>query len=177
MLHPRGGLAPLASALLSSACATVSVPASAPPQSLGVATQHWVDAASPGAPILGWGTAPLPGNEIAALAGARCTASNDRGSWTVVTPGVLQVLRSSAPLVVICRHEGYRDERIEMRCVHPNARTAAAAVWIASGTGIAAVVALPVAAVAGVLATSTADICVYGGRGDARLEIVMTRNR
>lgn len=39
------------------------------------------------------------------VAGLSCELSNDRGQWTVVTPGTVQVIPSAEDLSVICKSE------------------------------------------------------------------------
>ena len=41
---------------------------------------------------------------------ARCTLSNDEGSWSVVTPGSVMVHRSNKLLDIDCRKQGYLQE-------------------------------------------------------------------
>jgi hypothetical protein len=41
--------------------------------------------------------------------GAHCTLTNPRGSWTVVTPGTVEVKRSKANIEIVCRREGFQD--------------------------------------------------------------------
>ena len=41
---------------------------------------------------------------------AKCTLSNDEGSWSVVTPGSVMIHRSNKLLDIDCRKEGYLQE-------------------------------------------------------------------
>jgi len=41
--------------------------------------------------------------------GATCVLSNDRGSWTVVSPAVVTVDRSPAKMRIICNKPGFRQ--------------------------------------------------------------------
>ena len=41
---------------------------------------------------------------------ARCTLSNDEGSWSVVTPGSVMIHRSNKLLDIDCRKEGYLQQ-------------------------------------------------------------------
>jgi hypothetical protein len=43
------------------------------------------------------------------VAGANCTCSNDRGSWSVVTPGSVVIKKSESVLQILCSKPGYRD--------------------------------------------------------------------
>ena len=45
----------------------------------------------------------------AQLEKASCTLRNDKGSWTVQSPGFVPVHRSAEDLLVECRKEGYAD--------------------------------------------------------------------
>jgi hypothetical protein len=44
-----------------------------------------------------------------AVTGARCEVKNDKGVWSIVTPGPVQVLTSDSPLQVSCNKDGYQD--------------------------------------------------------------------
>lgn len=163
-------------------CATL--PAGAPPQPLAISTL--TDEVVPG-PILGWGTGPS--HATVELPGVECTATNDRGSWTLLTPGVLEVQRSGARLRITCRKEGFRDSRLGLPCVTPRSEGAAMGAYIGMQVlATPAVVLAPaaaVAAVAGVTALGIAagsaarglarepDVCVYGG--GRKIQLYMTR--
>jgi hypothetical protein len=41
------------------------------------------------------------------LAGVKCTVSNDKGTWSLVTPGSVNVTRSAHDLSVSCEKDGY----------------------------------------------------------------------
>ena len=41
--------------------------------------------------------------------GAACTLSNDRGSWSVVSPGSAVIKKSESVLAIVCRLDGYAD--------------------------------------------------------------------
>lgn len=41
--------------------------------------------------------------------GATCTCSNDRGSWSVVSPGTVAVKKSESVLTVRCSKPGWKD--------------------------------------------------------------------
>ena len=47
----------------------------------------------------------------------RCTLVNDKGSWTVATPGKARILLSSQPLKVECVKEGFRPTSETLKCV------------------------------------------------------------
>lgn len=61
----------------------------------------------------------LPGAAFSTVEGLLCTLSNDKGTWTVTTPGKVRLARSSRPLQVECRKEGYRTLKWSVRCVSP----------------------------------------------------------
>jgi hypothetical protein len=110
---------------------------------------------SPGdtVPTLGWGTGPAAKNEP--IIGARCTVSNDRGSWSVTTPGPVEVELSSALVHVTCRREGFRDESVDLYCASPRRRATAAGALVGlplgASAGAAAIFAGPGAVAAAVL--------------------------
>lgn len=161
---------------------TAGPPAGAAPQSLRLSTYRSADLVpgAPPRPAQTWGVPGSLGPE--ALSGAQCIASNDRGSWTFVAPGAVDVLRSAAPLRVTCRREGYRDASVELRCVTPRAEGAAGGAYAlfqaAALAGPGAVVLVPAGVIVGVLAGAMAvgaaagsvaaeavpepDICAYG---------------
>ena len=172
-------------ALALAGCATL--PAGAPPQSLELSTRTDVEA--PG-PMLGWGTGPAHSTEE--LAGAECTATNDLGSWTVVTPGVLAIKRSKARLRITCRMAGYRDAQLILPCITPRSEGVATGAYVglrlAQFSGPGAVVAAPVVAIAAIVGATAVggvvggvagarapepDVCAYGaGR---KVEVHMVR--
>jgi hypothetical protein len=43
------------------------------------------------------------------LDGARCTLTNDEGSWTTITPSSTMVHRSNKDLIVRCTKDGFSD--------------------------------------------------------------------
>lgn len=100
---------------------------------------------------------------------ATCTASNDRGSWTIAAPGRLEIVPSRAPLKVTCQREGYRDSSVELKCITPRTRGAAGGAWgvlqIFAMTGPFAVVAVPVAGL--VLAVTAGATAAGAGAGAA----------
>jgi hypothetical protein len=57
-------------------------------------------------------TALLSGGAI--VNGARCELTNDKGSWSVMTPGAVDVLTSESPLQVTCQKEGYRKVKVSI---------------------------------------------------------------
>lgn len=42
------------------------------------------------------------------VTGALCDVKNDKGAWSTVTPGSVQVLQSDSPLQVTCQKDGYQ---------------------------------------------------------------------
>jgi hypothetical protein len=70
--------------------------------------------------VKAWAAAEYPGaREGPELSGARCTMSNDRGSWTAITAATVTVLTSTAPLQLECIADGYKPLRASFRCVSP----------------------------------------------------------
>lgn len=49
------------------------------------------------------------------LAGAACTASTLSGSWSVQTPGVVNVGEPNGDLHVVCDHPGFRTSEVIIR--------------------------------------------------------------
>jgi hypothetical protein len=49
--------------------------------------------------------------------GVGCTLCNDKGTWTVETPGIVQVARSAVPLEIDCAKEGYGSKRERLACL------------------------------------------------------------
>lgn len=43
--------------------------------------------------------------------GASCTLSNPRGTWTVVTPGSVEVKRSKENIEINCKKDGFQDSK------------------------------------------------------------------
>ena len=41
--------------------------------------------------------------------GAHCVLTNNKGSWSVLTPGIVKVKRSKKQLNVICNKDGYKE--------------------------------------------------------------------
>jgi hypothetical protein len=152
----RTSAAVTAIALALGGCATV--PEGSPPQSLAVSTTHEL---SGGGPTLGWGSAPR--GSLEELTGAQCTAANDRGSWTLVTPGVLAVDRSTARLRITCRKEGYREAVVDLPCAVPGTEAGRLAPLL--GPGI--LVIIPAIAIGAIVAANREGaergVCAYGG--------------
>ena len=38
-----------------------------------------------------------------------CNLSNNKGSWSVVTPGSIKIKRSKKPLKIVCKKDGYNE--------------------------------------------------------------------
>lgn len=143
-------------------------PAGYRPQSLAVST-HEV----PG-PRLGWGTGMH--RPLEEIRGVQCTATNDRGSWTVVTPGVLAVERSATRLRITCRGDGYRDATVELPCAVPGTQ-AAAAMGIVPLFPPAILFLLPATAIGAAVASNRdpgePNYCAYGG--GSTVQVIMER--
>ena len=43
--------------------------------------------------------------------GAHCVLTNNKGSWSVLTPGIVKVKRSKKKLNIVCNKEGYKETR------------------------------------------------------------------
>ena len=41
--------------------------------------------------------------------GAHCVLTNNKGSWSVLTPGIVKVKRSKKKLNIVCNKEGYKE--------------------------------------------------------------------
>lgn len=149
------------------ACVTVP-PAGHPPQSLVLST-HEVSG-----PRLGWGTAPQ--GPLEEIRGVQCTATNDRGSWAIVTPGVLAVERSAARLRISCRRDGYREALVELPCVVPGTQ-AAAGLALAPLFPPAILVLLPATAIGAIVAANRdaaqPNFCAYGA--GSPVQVLMER--
>lgn len=92
---------------------------------------------------------------------ARCTASNDRGSWTIAAPGRFEIIPSTAPLKVSCSRDGYGELTMELQCRSPTSWSAGiAARGFAMFPLIGVVVAIPLLAVAMADSPEAKD-CVY----------------
>ena len=141
-------------------------------------------ASNPGA---GWGR--IPGTSAPDLPGSRCVASNDRGSWEVTTPGRVTVMLSSQPLKIACRHEGFRDSAVEVRCLSPRDEALKAGAMtgmnLLASPGAAAPLVIP-ALLAGAAMLGTGggggggggphgDICIYGATREVGLRFYMQR--
>lgn len=124
-------------------------------------------------PRLGWGALQGPLEEVR---GVDCTATNDRGSWAIVTPGVLAVERSAARLKITCRRDGYREAIVELPCAVPGTQ-AAAALGVAPLFPPAILVLLPATAIGAVAAANRNEAepnyCLYGA-GNA-VQVLMER--
>lgn len=189
----QGASAVLAVSLAAGGCALAPAgpPAEGAPQLLRLATYQRGEMAGPLAPApgQGWGKGGLSDAAVpVVLPGAQCTATNDRGSWTLVTPGAVEVVSSMAHLRVACRREGYREAVVELRCVTARESEAnrgkAIALQFALMTPAAAVV-LPAAIVAATIkgvgaARRAADgvaaepeACAYGAGSE--VQVVMDR--
>ncbi|HET9651233.1 MAG TPA: hypothetical protein VFP36_03535 [Usitatibacter sp.] len=83
------------------------------------------------------------------VAGVRCTLSNDKGSWTAITPATVTVQTSTASLDVECRAEGYKPMRASLRCrsLHEAQGKRAAAVLLLPLAALVPLTALPSIAV------------------------------
>lgn len=46
--------------------------------------------------------------------GAKCELTNDKGAWSVMTPGAIDVLTSEYALQVTCQKEGYRKVKVSI---------------------------------------------------------------
>lgn len=91
---------------------------------------------------------------------AACTASNDRGSWTIAAPGRLEVISSTAPLKISCSGIGYRESSIELKCRSPMSWTTGSAAWALTIIPLGFLIGVPLAAAA-IADTPDARDCLY----------------
>jgi len=122
-------------------------------EDLMVETNQWVAPTG----MLGFGTATAPTLRI--LEGARCTLSNDKGSWTVATPGTARIRLSSQPLKVECVKEGFRPASETLKCV--SLRQQSATRTNVQGAFALAMIPLAVAA-APIYPPAAAQFALYG---------------
>ena len=167
------------SAMLAGGCATTSPPSpDGDRHVIRVSTHSYprVPDRGPGgtAPVLGWGTGKAP--EPAPVAGARCRVSNDRGTWTVTTPGTIEVVLSRrSPLLgppslqVACRQEGFKDVSQELPCLSRRKQAAGAGMAVGTylGAGAAYGLALAAAAPAAIVGALVLPMIAGGTAGHA----------
>lgn len=103
-----------------------------------------------------------------------CTASNDRGSWTIATPGRLEVVPSTAPLKIRCGREGYRELSIEPKCRSPMSWTTGSAALAFTMIPLGVVIGIPLAAAA-MADTPDAKDCLYMLERDLHVWLAPTR--
>jgi hypothetical protein len=106
-------------------------------------------------PASGWGAVST---NIEPVVGATCTVRNDHGARTVTTPGDLEIEASGKLFHVACKHEGFREERIELACLTRGEEGALAGLRVAAFAPPLLIFALPVAA-AMALASPEAHRC------------------
>ncbi len=145
-------------------CATSSSGASEGRQSIRVSAEQYPNPGNT-TPTTGWGSGTYAGPQP--IVGARCIVSNDRGSWSVTTPGSVEV-ESSMPLFlspyfkVTCQHEGFKEESQMVQCFSLGslATAAGASVGLTLGAvaGLAAIPAGPA-----VIVASVAGPTILGG--------------
>lgn len=68
-----------------------------------------------------------------ALPGAECTVQTDRGSWTLQTPGAVNVGEPSGDLWVVCNRAGYRTSEVIVRA--PGSAASGTRVGVGMGGG------------------------------------------
>ena len=160
----RSASAVLGIALAVGGCVTVPPPGYRP-QSLTVSTHAAVQ------PRLGWGAPQGPLEEVP---GVLCTATNDRGSWSVVTPGVVAVERSAARLRITCRRDGFREASVDLPCAVPGSQ-AAAAMPLAAAFPPALLILLPATAIGTAAAANREpgepNFCLYGAGNTVQVVI------
>lgn len=127
------------------------------------------------------------------LPGTHCTLTNDRGNWEITTPADVSVERSSSPLRLHCRREGYPPVSMELACVTQRSETMKAGAYaflrmmammppaapVAAGVGLGAYALYLVAGTAAGAAAGSAlaggpeaDICRYSLTGSIQLVMV-----
>ncbi len=146
----------VAIAMAAGGCAITSPPPKASMQFIQV-TAH------DSAPVFPPRSAGIEDGTIGANApsiAATCTATNDRGSWTIAAPGRLEIIPSNAPLKITCGAEGYLESSAQLACLTPQARIT---MGVARATAMMPlfgfIVALPLMGV-GAAATQAGD-CKY----------------
>ena len=60
---------------------------------------------------------------IANVKGANCSLSNDKGNWSVVTPGSVLLTNSRLNLSARCTKNGYQDAVVSIPSVHKDSAT------------------------------------------------------
>ena len=116
----------------------------------------------------------VAGRAIEGVDGVRCTMTNDKGSWSAITPAIVRVRRSPRPLQFECTKEGYAPSSGTLECLTPRQRQqrlradgAAASLALAPlvllGPGAAIQwLEIPIAtALAGSPLGDDADVCTY----------------
>jgi hypothetical protein len=68
--------------------------------------------------------------------GAACVLTNERGSWTLTSPGSVEVKRSTTDLVITCKKEGWADATGTLHSRTSNGTTASAFLWGPIGVGV-----------------------------------------
>lgn len=119
----------------------------------------------------------LTGFRMDPIEGASCVLHNDRGSWTVTTPGNVRVERSLEPLEFECAREGYGVVRGKLRCLTEEQRNAPGdsfAIFQLFTFGPLAIAAAPIAPAIALQAGSQA---LVAGAGLAASESSKSRKR
>ena len=108
---------------------------------------------------------------------AVCTATNDRGSWTIKAPGRFEILGSSTPLRIACTGDGYEDAVVEVRCIDRTSETALGVAHALVAMEPGGVLLLPVvgAATLAVKAATPAGSCSYAQQ--SKLQVWMSPAR
>ena len=156
-----------ATALWAVVCMAFTACAPLPPkiaegeQELRVRTSNWAHDVDP---LTGY---QMPRTSWAPMEGVACTLSNDKGTWTVVTPGRVAVTRSTEPLTVQCTKEGYRPARLSLPCGTPHEMSRSADKYAAAVSLVLIPLAIAAAPVAPAAAAQAAGQVLVVGVGAA----------
>ncbi len=143
--------------VLAASCA--ATPPAAPElgeEAIGVATYEYKP-----------GKDPLTGNVLPAtreiVAGATCSMTNDKGTWTTITPNTVKVNRSMRPLRIQCEKDGYQRAQAEAACLTREQRSPKAMDYVQDVLGILTLNPLTLPMIYFQLTEKDDPHCYYGG--------------
>lgn len=82
------------------------------------------------------GTTQKIGVSTTPVSGANCVLTNARGSWSVTTPAIVEVKRSTTDMVITCKKDGWADGTGTLHSHTSDGTTATALLWGPIGVGI-----------------------------------------
>lgn len=82
------------------------------------------------------GTTQTVGVTTSSVSGASCTLVNERGSWSLTSPGKVVVKRSTTDLVITCKKEGWQDTTGRLISHTSDGTSATALLWGPIGVGV-----------------------------------------